>query len=284
MILESLAGNGQFRPLVSASRRTGSWTSSPATTPCRPSAPRFRPLGPGHPRRRGGALVRPRHVRKRVPAAQVAVCQCDDATARRIVLADSRTSDAGGHDEGALATLLSGLDGEESPGPFPVGGLLVCAPTTVRAVFTCGGPGGGGCRRVPVSERVPLAPPPCALDAARHARGSAGAHGAPWSRGLTCGPLALDGQWGQGCAARGLGGRRGPAATIAVPAPSRARCPVGGQGGVGRCGLSVTEPCRRGHGAADAHRGSPARVVGGWWLARLCGLSPCQAMRRMLLP
>ncbi|MEU6977768.1 hypothetical protein [Streptomyces sp. NPDC046371] len=88
--------------------------------------------------------MRPRHGRKRVLAAQVAVCQCDDATARRIVLADNRTSDAGGHDEGALATLLSGLDGEEPPGPFPVGGLLVCAPTTVRAVFTCRGPGGGG--------------------------------------------------------------------------------------------------------------------------------------------
>lgn len=86
----------------------------------------------------------PRHGRKRVPAAQVAVCQCDDATARRLVLADSRTRDAGGHDEGAFATLLSGLDGEEPPGLFPVGGLLVCAPATVRAVFTCRAAGGGG--------------------------------------------------------------------------------------------------------------------------------------------
>lgn len=40
----------------------------------------------------------------------------DDATARRIMLADNRTSDLGGYDEAALTALLRQIDGEEPDG------------------------------------------------------------------------------------------------------------------------------------------------------------------------
>ncbi|MDL4812791.1 ParB/Srx family N-terminal domain-containing protein [Actinomadura opuntiae] len=46
------------------------------------------------------------------PAARCEVIRCDDATARRINLADNRTSDLGTYDEEALAQLLTDLDGD----------------------------------------------------------------------------------------------------------------------------------------------------------------------------
>jgi hypothetical protein len=46
------------------------------------------------------------------PSARVDVITCDDDTARRIVLADNKTSDDGTYDNDALAELLSYLDEE----------------------------------------------------------------------------------------------------------------------------------------------------------------------------
>ncbi|MFF5045662.1 hypothetical protein [[Kitasatospora] papulosa] len=47
------------------------------------------------------------------PTLRTEVYECDDDTARRINLADNKTSDAGTYDDAALAELLSGLDGLE---------------------------------------------------------------------------------------------------------------------------------------------------------------------------
>lgn len=44
------------------------------------------------------------------PVARCEVVECDDATARRINLADNKTAERGGWDESALAELLDGLD------------------------------------------------------------------------------------------------------------------------------------------------------------------------------
>jgi ParB-like chromosome segregation protein Spo0J len=113
MILESLAANGQYRPLVVREEEDGSLVVLAGNHTLQAMAAH----GPGPcglVTRVGGeeracALC---HGREWEPVAQVAVYSCDDATARRIVLADNRTSDAGDYDEEALATLLSGLDGD----------------------------------------------------------------------------------------------------------------------------------------------------------------------------
>ncbi|RLU81114.1 hypothetical protein CTZ27_33270 [Streptomyces griseocarneus] len=44
--------------------------------------------------------------------ARCEIVECDDATARRINLADNRTGDLGTYDDGALAEILAGLHGE----------------------------------------------------------------------------------------------------------------------------------------------------------------------------
>ncbi|MFI7467483.1 hypothetical protein [Nonomuraea sp. NPDC049646] len=46
------------------------------------------------------------------PAARVEIITCDDATARRINLADNKTAELGGYDTEALADLLTALDGD----------------------------------------------------------------------------------------------------------------------------------------------------------------------------
>ncbi|MGV2914572.1 hypothetical protein [Streptomyces alfalfae] len=165
MILESLAANGQYRPLVVREQEDGALVVLAGNHTLQAVAAH----GPGPCgliTRTGGkerlcALCRDKEWQ---PVAQVAIYQCDDATARRIVLADNRTSDAGDYDDEALAELLESLDGdlagsgftdadltdllefleEETEEPYQEGGQEQEAPagtnTTRSATATAGEP------------------------------------------------------------------------------------------------------------------------------------------------
>lgn len=113
MILESLTANGQFRPLVVREEEDGALVVLAGNHTLQAMATHG--PGPCGLVTRVGEDERPCalcHGQDWKPAAQCAIYQCDDATARRIVLADNRTSDAGGYDEEALAELLAGMDGD----------------------------------------------------------------------------------------------------------------------------------------------------------------------------
>lgn len=113
MILESLAANGQYRPLVVREQEDGALVVLAGNHTLQALAAHG--PGPCGLVTRAGKEERPCalcHGRKWEPAAQVAVYQCDDDTARRIVLADNRTSDAGDYDDAALAELLESMDGD----------------------------------------------------------------------------------------------------------------------------------------------------------------------------
>lgn len=113
MILESLTANGQFRPLVAREEEDGRLVVLAGNHTM--AALAAHGSGPCGLVTRHGDEERPCavcHGKPWEPAAQVAVYRCDDATARRIVLADNRTSDAGDYDDQALADLLAGLDGD----------------------------------------------------------------------------------------------------------------------------------------------------------------------------
>jgi hypothetical protein len=113
MILESLTANGQYRPLVVREQEDGALVvlagnhtlqaiDSHGPGPCG----RVTQVGEEE---RPCALCRGEEWE---PSAQIAVYQCDDQTARRIVLADNRTSDAGDYEDAALAELLESMDGD----------------------------------------------------------------------------------------------------------------------------------------------------------------------------
>ncbi|MGA5340425.1 hypothetical protein ACPCK3_14880 [Streptomyces griseoincarnatus] len=113
MILESLTANGQYRPLVVRELEDGALVVLAGNHTLQALAAH----GPGPCGRmtRTGEEEHPCalcHGKEWEPAAQVTVYQCDDATARRIVLADNRTSDAGDYEDAALAELLESMDGD----------------------------------------------------------------------------------------------------------------------------------------------------------------------------
>ncbi len=111
MILESLTANGQYRPLVVRELEDGTLVVLAGNHTLQALAAHG--PGPCGLVTRHGDQERPCalcHGQTWEPTAQVTVYQCDDATARRIVLADNRTSDAGSYDDRALAELLAGLD------------------------------------------------------------------------------------------------------------------------------------------------------------------------------
>lgn len=113
MILESLAVNGQYRALVVREQEDGALVVLAGNHTLQALAAHG--TGPCDRVTRQGKEERPCalcHGRPWEPAAQVAVYQCDDATARRIVLADNRTSDAGDYDDAALAQLLDSMAGD----------------------------------------------------------------------------------------------------------------------------------------------------------------------------
>ncbi|MET9818307.1 hypothetical protein [Streptomyces sp. NPDC006355] len=113
MILESLTANGQFRPLVVREQEDGALVVLAGNHTLQAMAAHG--PGPCGLVTRAGEEERPCalcHGKEWEPAAQVTVYQCDDATARRIVLADNRTSDAGDYEDRALAELLASLDGD----------------------------------------------------------------------------------------------------------------------------------------------------------------------------
>jgi hypothetical protein len=113
MILESLTASGQFRPLVVREQEDGALVVLAGNHTLQ--AIERHGYGPcGRVTRQDGqerpcALC---HGQEWAPTAQVAVYECTDDTARRIVLADNRTSDAGAYDEQALAELLADMDGD----------------------------------------------------------------------------------------------------------------------------------------------------------------------------
>lgn len=113
MILESLTANGQYRPLVVREQEDGALVVLAGNHTL--AAMAAHGPGPCGLVIRVGEEERPCalcHGKEWEPAAQVAVYRCDDATARRIVLADNRTSDAGDYDDAALAELLESMDGD----------------------------------------------------------------------------------------------------------------------------------------------------------------------------
>ncbi|MCF3960284.1 ParB/RepB/Spo0J family partition protein [Streptomyces fuscigenes] len=113
MILESLTANGQFRPLVVRELEDGKLIVLAGNHTLQAMAAHG--PGPCGLITRHGEEERPCalcHGQDWKPAAQCAIYQCDDATARRIVLADNRTSDAGSYDDAALAALLDDMDGD----------------------------------------------------------------------------------------------------------------------------------------------------------------------------
>ncbi|MFU0240430.1 hypothetical protein ACKI1J_32415 [Streptomyces scabiei] len=113
MILESLAVNGQYRALVVREQEDGALVVLAGNHTLQALAAHG--TGPCDRVTRTGKEERPCalcHGRPWEPAAQVAVYQCDDDTARRIVLADNRTSDAGDYDDAALAELLDSMAGD----------------------------------------------------------------------------------------------------------------------------------------------------------------------------
>ncbi|WP_433341689.1 ParB N-terminal domain-containing protein [Streptomyces sp. CA-253872] len=113
MIRDSLTANGQYRPLVVRELPGGALVVLAGNHTLRALADH----GPGpcgHTTRRDGrdepcAIC---HGEPWEPTAHCTVYRCDDATARRIVLADNRTADAGWYDDDALADLLADLDGD----------------------------------------------------------------------------------------------------------------------------------------------------------------------------
>lgn len=113
MILESLTANGQYRPLVVREQEDGALVVLAGNHTL--AAMAAHGPGPCSLVTRHGDEKRPCavcHGKPWDPAAQIAVYRCDDATARRIVLADNRTSDAGHYDDAALAELLESMDGD----------------------------------------------------------------------------------------------------------------------------------------------------------------------------
>ncbi|WP_413808144.1 hypothetical protein [Streptomyces sp. OE57] len=113
MILESLTANGQFRPLVVREQEDGERVVLAGKHTLQALAAHG--PGPCGLVTRVGKEERPCavcHGQEWEPIAQCAVYQCDDATARRIVLADNRTHDAGDYDDEALVELLAGMDGD----------------------------------------------------------------------------------------------------------------------------------------------------------------------------
>ena len=89
LIRESLRRNGQYRSLVVRRMPGGTAKAKPVLTV----------LAGNHTMR---AMAAERHTTVRCE-----LVECDDDTARRVNLADNRTSDAGGHDQQALADLLT---------------------------------------------------------------------------------------------------------------------------------------------------------------------------------
>ncbi|MFC8332753.1 ParB N-terminal domain-containing protein [Streptomyces olivaceus] len=115
MILESLTANGQFRPLVVREQEDGALVVLAGNHTLQAMAAHG--PGPCGLVTRYGDQERPCALcqgKEWAPTAQVAVYECTDDTARRIVLADNRTSDAGDYDERALAELLETMDGDFS--------------------------------------------------------------------------------------------------------------------------------------------------------------------------
>ncbi|MFB7496068.1 hypothetical protein ACFC09_15475 [Streptomyces sp. NPDC056161] len=113
MILGSLTANGQYRPLVVREKEDGALVVLAGNHTLQAMAAHG--PGPCGLVTRVGKEERPCalcHGQEWEPVAQVAVYSCDDATARRIVLADNRTSDAGDYDDEALAELLDSMDGD----------------------------------------------------------------------------------------------------------------------------------------------------------------------------
>lgn len=113
MIRDSLAANGQYRPLVVRETPGGALVVLAGNHTLRALADH----GPGpcgrttrHAERDEPCAIC--HGEAWEPTAHCTVYRCDDATARRIVLADNRTSDAGWYDDDALTELLAGLDGD----------------------------------------------------------------------------------------------------------------------------------------------------------------------------
>lgn len=113
MILESLTASGQFRPLVVREQEDGALVVLAGNHTLQAMAAHG--PGPCGLVTRHGDEERPCalcHGKEWAPTAQVAVYECTDDTARRIVLADNRTSDAGAYDDRALADLLADMDGD----------------------------------------------------------------------------------------------------------------------------------------------------------------------------
>ncbi|WP_061443862.1 hypothetical protein [Streptomyces sp. CCM_MD2014] len=113
MILESLTASGQFRPLVVREQADGALVVLAGNHTLQ--AIERHGYGPCGRVTRHDGQERPCalcHGQEWAPTAQVAVYTCTDDTARRIVLADNRTSDAGAYDDQALADLLADMDGD----------------------------------------------------------------------------------------------------------------------------------------------------------------------------
>lgn len=113
-ILTSLRRNAQYRSLVVREIThgplivlAGNHTMQALTThgpgPCTYTTP-------------GGQPCAICHNQPWEPAARCEIITCDDATARRINLADNRTSELGTYDNDALAELLTGLDDLDGTG------------------------------------------------------------------------------------------------------------------------------------------------------------------------